>query len=199
MKKNNFSNLVLKNINEHKRVINSINTLQLKSINNFCKIIVNSIKNGGTIYWCGNGGSASDSQHLAAELIGRYKSNRNPIKSSSLNSDTSVITCISNDFGYEKVYSRQLEALAKINDVLVVISTSGNSKNIIEVIKAAKKKKIIVLGLLGKSGGKCKKMLSNKIIVNSNSTARIQEMHITIGHIICDAVEENYGIRKKRK
>ena len=131
---------------------------------------------------------------MAAELIGRYKSNRKPLKSISLNSDTSVLTCISNDFGYENIFSRQLEGIANQNDVLIIISTSGNSKNIINAVKFAKKKKIKVLGLLGKNGGVCKNLIKNKIIINSNNTARIQEMHIMIGHVICDLIEEQFGI-----
>ncbi len=187
-------NLITKNINEHLLTINTIKNKDLKKIFEFYKIILSSIKKKGTIFWCGNGGSASDSQHLAAELIGRYRSNRKPLKSISLNSDTSVLTCISNDFGYENVFSRQLDGIANHNDVLIIISTSGNSKNILNAIKLAKKKKIKVLGLLGKNGGACKKLIKNKIIINSNNTARIQEMHIMIGHIICDLIEEKFGI-----
>lgn len=186
--------LIAENINEHLTTLNTIKDKDLKNILEFYNIILASIKKKGTIFWCGNGGSASDSQHLAAELIGRYKSNRKPLKSISLNSDTSVLTCISNDFGYENIFSRQLEGIANHNDVLIIISTSGNSKNIINAIKLAKKKKIKVLGLLGKNGGACKNLIKNKIIINSNNTARIQEMHIMIGHIICDLIEEQFGI-----
>ncbi len=186
--------LIAGNINEHLTTLNTIKDKDLKNILEFYNIILASIKKKGTIFWCGNGGSASDSQHLAAELIGRYKSNRKPLKSISLNSDTSVLTCISNDFGYENIFSRQLEGIANHNDVLIIISTSGNSKNIINAIKLAKKKKIKVLGLLGKNGGACKNLIKNKIIINSNNTARIQEMHIMIGHIICDLIEEQFGI-----
>lgn len=186
--------LIAENINEHLTTLNTIKDKDLKNILKFYNIILASIKKKGTIFWCGNGGSASDSQHLAAELIGRYKSNRKPLKSISLNSDTSVLTCISNDFGYENIFSRQLEGIANQNDVLIIISTSGNSKNIINAVKFAKKKKIKVLGLLGKNGGVCKNLIKNKIIINSNNTARIQEMHIMIGHIICDLIEEQFGI-----
>mgnify|MGYP001439001680 CR=1 FL=1 len=186
--------LIAENINEHLTTLNTIKDKDLKNILKFYNIILASIKKKGTIFWCGNGGSASDSQHLAAELIGRYKSNRKPLKSISLNSDTSVLTCISNDFGYENIFSRQLEGIANQNDVLIIISTSGNSKNIINAVKFAKKKKIKVLGLLGKNGGVCKNLIKNKIIINSNNTARIQEMHIMIGHVICDLIEEQFGI-----
>ena len=199
MKSSTLLNIILENIDEHKKVINSLNNIQIKKINEFCKIILESIKKNGTIYWCGNGGSASDSQHLAAELIGRYKSNRKPLRSISLNADTSVLTCISNDFGYEEIFSRQIDALAQKNDILIVISTSGNSTNILKVIKTAKEKKIKVIGLLGNDGGKCKKILNKMLIINSKSTARIQEMHIMVGHIICDVIEREYGIVEQKK
>ena len=197
--KNIFLNKIYKNINSHKKTVNSIDNKQIKKIELFCKIILESLEKKGTIFWCGNGGSASDSQHLAAELIGRYKSNRKPLKSISLNSDTSVLTCISNDFGYQEVFSRQIQALAKKNDVLIVISTSGNSANIINAIKEANKKKIKVIGLLGKNGGKCKKILKKALVVDSKETARIQEMHIMIGHIICDIIENKFGVIQKNK
>lgn len=196
MKKDKIIEIVKTNFLEHQNVLNTFNETEIKKIVAITNIIINSIEKNGTIIWCGNGGSASDSQHLAAELIGRFKSNRKPLKSISLNSDTSVITCISNDFGYEKIFSRQLEAIANKNDTLIVISTSGNSQNIINAIKIAKKKKIKVIGLLGKKGGICKKILSQYIIVNSNNTARIQEMHIMIGHIICEIIENKYGIEQ---
>ena len=150
----------------------------------------NCIKNKGTVFWCGNGGSASDSLHLSAELIGRLNKNRRPLASISLSGNPSTLTCISNDFGYNKVFSRQVEALGKKNDVLVAISTSGNSLNILDAIKMAKKKKMKIISLLGKSGGKSKGLSNINIIIPSNSTARIQEMHILIGHIICDLTEK---------
>lgn len=186
--------LIKNNLDQHKIILETINDKEIKKISEFYNILLLTIKKGGTIFWCGNGGSASDSQHLAAELIGRYKSNRKPLKSISLNSDTSVLTCIANDFGYEQIFSRQLEGIANEKDVLIVITTSGNSKNIINVIKTAKRKKMKVIGFLGKSGGACKKLIKNKIIINSNITARIQEMHIMIGHILCDLIEEKFGI-----
>ena len=182
--------LIAENINEHLTTLNTIKDKDLKNILEFYNIILASIKKKGTIFWCGNGGSASDSQHLAAELIGRYKSNRKPLKSISLNSDTSVLTCISNDFGYENIFSRQLEGIANHNDVLIIISTSGNSKNILNVLREAKKKNIYSVALLGNDGGEAKKIADSNIIIPSNSTARIQEMHILIGHIICRIIEK---------
>ena len=199
MKKDNILEIIKSNILEHKNVLDTFNKNEIKKIITISDVIMSSIKKKGKIIWCGNGGSASDSQHLAAELIGRFKSNRKPLKSISLNSDTSVLTCISNDFGYENIFARQIEALASKNDTLIVISTSGNSQNIINAIKIAKKMKIKVVGLLGKGGGNCKKILNKYLIVNSNNTARIQEMHIMIGHILCEIIENKYGIEKNSK
>ena len=152
-------------------------------------IISKSIKNSGTVYWCGNGGSASDSQHLAAELVGRFIKNRPPIASRSLSTDTSILTGISNDFSYEDVFSRQVEAMAKSNDILIGISTSGNSKNVLNAIKVANNKNCETLALIGKTGGDLIKLAKNSILIKSNSTARIQECHIIIGHLIIGLIE----------
>ena len=127
--------------------------------------------------------------HLSTELIGRFKKNRKPLRSISLSSNSAALTCISNDFGFENLFSRQVEALGKSKDVLVVISTSGNSKNILNAIYQAKKKNLITIGFFGKKGGKCKNKTDIDIIIKSDSTARIQEMHIMVGQIICDLVE----------
>ena len=128
---------------EHRKLLDSIYSKKFsKKIINISNIIAKSLKSGGTIFWCGNGGSASDSQHLSAELIGRLKKNRKPLRSISLTSNIAGITCISNDFGYHKLFSRQLEGLGKKNDVIVCITTSGKSKNIIEVLKMARRKKL---------------------------------------------------------
>ena len=178
----------LKNINniidEHFDLRESIKPLS-SEIDVFANKATSVLKDNGTIFWCGNGGSASDSQHLSAELIGRFEKDRPPLKSISLNTDTSVITALSNDYSYDTVYQRQLEVLGDAKDLLVVISTSGNSKNIINVLKEAKKKKIFSIALLGRDGGEAKKISNLSIIVPSHSTARIQEMHILIGHIVC--------------
>ena len=151
---------------------------------------VSVLKEEGTIFWCGNGGSASDSQHLAAELVGRFEKDRPPLKSIALNTDTSIMTAISNDYSYDLVFKRQLEVLGNKKDLLIAISTSGNSKNIIKVLEEAKKKKLYSVALLGKNGGEAKNIADLSIIIPSQSTARIQEMHILIGHIICSFIEE---------
>ena len=179
---------------EHHVLTNDLIENQTKKISEIAKIISNSIISGGTIYWLGNGGSASDSQHLAAELIGRFNKNRIPLKSLSLNSDTSVITCISNDFGYDQIFSRQIEALGIKEDVIIGISTSGNSKNVINGIKKSNELGITTIGLLGKNGGVLKDIVNYSIIINSMNTARIQELHIFIGHLLCELIEKELKI-----
>lgn len=181
---------ILEHIQEHISVIESFDADMIKTINLISSLLCDAIKKNNTIFWCGNGGSASDSQHLAAELVGRFDKNRKSLKSISLSSDSSVLTCISNDFGYEKVFSRQIEGLGKNGDVLVGISTSGLSKNVINALLVAKEKKMKTIGFLGKGGGKQKKLCDSSIIINSKNTARIQECHILIGHIICDLIEK---------
>ncbi len=155
------------------------------------QIISDSVLDGGCIYWCGNGGSAADAQHLAAELVGRFEKERRPIKSISLNTDTSVLTALSNDYSYENVFSRQLEALASTGDILVVFSTSGNSKNIIKVLKQSKAMGVTSVAILGNKGGRAKKFSDFDLSLPLKDTARIQEMHILIGHIISSIVEKN--------
>jgi len=149
---------------------------------------------GHTLFWCGNGGSAADCQHLAAELVGRFKNNRRALKSIALTTDSSVITSISNDLSYADIFSRQLEALGSPNDILVVISTSGNSENIIRVLKTAKQIGVLSVALLGKDGGEAKNWSDHVLIVPSFCTARIQEMHILIGHIMCDLIEKELDL-----
>jgi D-sedoheptulose 7-phosphate isomerase len=151
------------------------------------------LASGNTIFWCGNGGSAAESSHLAVELIGRFKNNRRPLPSISLNSDTSAITCIANDFGYQEIFSRQLEGLARSGDVLIVLSTSGNSENIVRVLQKAKEVGATSIALLGKDGGKAKDLADLKIIINSKETARIQEIHLLLGHTICEFAEMELG------
>ena len=176
-------------LNEHFEMRDLMRNLS-EEIAIFSKRMTEVLKNNGTIFWCGNGGSASDSQHLAAELIGRFEKDREPLKSISLNTDTSIMTSLSNDYSYDIVFERQLEALGKSGDLLVTISTSGKSKNIVNVLKKAKEKKIYSISLLGRDGGLAKNIADQSLIVPSKSTARIQEMHILIGHIACSVAEK---------
>lgn len=151
------------------------------------------IENGGKIMFCGNGGSAADSQHLAAELVVRLRSSfeRPAIPAIALTVDTSILTAGGNDYGFDYVFSRQVQALGNSKDALVAISTSGNSLNVIKAIEAAKAKNIFVVGFLGGNGGKIKEMCDISFIAPSNNTARIQETHILVGHILCEIIEES--------
>lgn len=167
-----------------------------KSLEKATDLISKSLKSGGTIFWCGNGGSAADSQHIAAEFVGRFNKDRKPLRSIALTTDTSILTCISNDYSYEEIFSRQLEALGRRGDILVAISTSGNSENIKKVLVMAKKMKIKSICLLGKNGGKCKNFADITLIIPSQITARIQEMHIFIEHLLCELVEQKLGLNR---
>ncbi|ENN95560.1 phosphoheptose isomerase [Methanocaldococcus villosus KIN24-T80] len=154
------------------------------------EIIVRVLKNGNKILICGNGGSAADAQHFAAEIVGRFKLERKGLPAIALTTDTSILTAIGNDYGFEMIFERQVEALGKKGDVLVGISTSGNSKNVIRAVNKAKEMGIYTIGLLGKGGGKLKDIVDLALVVPSNDTARIQECHLTIYHVICEEVEK---------
>jgi D-sedoheptulose 7-phosphate isomerase len=160
-------------------------------IERIIKTIHKKIKLGGKLMLCGNGGSAADAQHLSAEYLVRLRPNvnRKPIPAITLAQDTSTLTACGNDYDFSDVFRRPFQALAKKNDVLIVITTSGNSLNILKVLKDARSKKITTIGFLGGSGGKCKKFCDIKLIVPSKSTARIQECHIFLGHFIFEQVE----------
>lgn len=162
-----------------------------KEINKSINLIYKSLKAGGKILFCGNGGSAADAQHLAAELLIRLrpKINRKPLSGLSLALDTSTITACANDYDFSEIFSRSFEAISKSKDILFVITTSGKSKNILKVLKKSKEKNIKSIGLLGSGGGLCKKFCDVKIIVPSDITARIQECHIFLGHYILEQVE----------
>jgi D-sedoheptulose 7-phosphate isomerase len=153
-------------------------------------IICSSLAAGGQLFAAGNGGSAADAQHIVAELTGRFFLERQPFRAIALHANTSALTAIGNDYGFEKVFARELTAHARPGDVLLAISTSGNSKNILLAIEAARKCKVAVIGLVGGSGGEMKTACDICLCVPSKSTPRIQEMHITIGHTICQLVEE---------
>lgn len=157
------------------------------------EIMGNSLISEGKLMFCGNGGSAADSQHLAAEFVGRYINDRPPIAAMALSTDTSALTCISNDYGYEYVFSRQVTSLGRSGDTLIGISTSGNSANVIRAVEEAKKKGIHTIALLGRDGGSLKNMVDVPIVIPSNITAHIQEAHIFIGHHFCSALERKLG------
>jgi len=144
---------------------------------------------GGTIYTAGNGGSSAQSLHLAEELIGRYRSDRGPIRAVCLNADPSALTCIANDFGFEEVFARQARALVTSHDALVVFSTSGNSANIVRALKVAREKNSLTVGLLGNDGGTCAALCDHAIIVPAKDSAHIQDAHQTLLHMICERLE----------
>jgi D-sedoheptulose 7-phosphate isomerase len=144
---------------------------------------------GGTVYTCGNGGSAAEAMHLAEELIGRYRGNRSPHRAICLNADPTALTCIANDFGFESVFARQCEALAQPGDLLVVFSTSGNSENIVQALQAAQRRGAVTVGLLGRNGGRCEPLVNHPLVVASDDAAHIQESHQVALHLLCEAIE----------
>jgi D-sedoheptulose 7-phosphate isomerase len=160
-----------------------------EQIEEVAKEIVKRLKKGGTIYLFGNGGSAADAQHIAAELVGRFSSDRPPIKAIALTTDPSVMTALSNDYGYEKVFERQVQAFVNPNDVVIGISTSGRSLNVYNGLKEAKKIGALTVAFLGKDGGLIKEIVDFSFIVPSYETPRIQECHITLGHTLCELIE----------
>ena len=180
---------------EHRDTLDSVADLG-EQIEEVAKVLICCLKNNRPIFWCGNGGSASDSQHLAGELVGRFGGDRRPLKSIALTADSAVMTCIVNDYGYEQIFSRQVDALGSEGDILVGITTSGNSQNVLNAFKVAEQKGMTNIGLLGKGGGKAFSLVKQSIVVSSDSTARIQEMHILIGHILCDLIEEGLNLKK---
>lgn len=175
----------------HLDIVNSTLTSTLDSIILASNIIINTLNRGNKIMICGNGGSASDSQHFAAELVGRYKKNRLAIPCIALTTDTSILTAVGNDFGFEYIFSRQVEALGLVGDLLIAISTSGTSKNIINAINSAKNKNCKILGLSGNGGGAMNDICDINIAIPSKDTPRIQEMHLLIEHTLCDIIERS--------
>jgi D-sedoheptulose 7-phosphate isomerase len=153
--------------------------------------LVEVVRKNGKIMFCGNGGSAADSQHLAAEMTGHLRHDRRPLPALALTTDTSALTAIGNDYEFKEVFSRQVRALGKAGDVLIGISTSGNSKNVLEAVQAAKQMNILTLGLLGRGGGKIAPVCDHAIIVPTDDTQRVQECHILIGHIWMELIERS--------
>ena len=186
-----MSSLFQANIDEHLALFQKLHELE-PSINTAVHLITSCLNAGGKIMLCGNGGSAADSQHIAAEFTGRFIQDRKPLAAMALSTDTSALTCISNDYSFNEVFSRQVLGLGKSGDCLIVISTSGNSENCVRAVAAAKE--MHTIGLLGRDGGKLASLCDVSIIVPSWTTARIQEAHIMIGHTICGAVEQNLGL-----
>ena len=164
----------------------------IANIEKISDLIVEALKKGNRIYFCGNGGSAADAQHLAAEFSGRFYIDRDALPAEALHCNTSYLTAVANDYSYDVVYARLIKGIAHAGDVLIGLSNSGNSKNILHAFETAREKKLLTIGFTGESGGKMKACSDYLINVPSSDTPRIQESHILVGHIICQLVEEKY-------
>ena len=182
--------MVIEELKAHQQVIQKVIDVLGNDIETGCELITTAIKNGHKVLLAGNGGSAADAQHIAAELSGRFVKERKALPGIALTVDTSALTAIANDYGYDQVFSRQVEALAQPGDLFIGISTSGNSQGILNAFETAKETGCKTLGLSGRDGGKMNGLCDLNIIVPSQVTARIQEMHILIGHILCKAVDD---------
>lgn len=187
-----MASLFLKNLREHNALAQRVSGLD-DVIQAVAAELIAAVQAGGKLLFCGNGGSAADCQHIAAELTGRFILDRRPLPALSLTTDTSALTCIGNDYSFDDVFSRQVQGLGRPGDVLVGISTSGNSENVIRAVTSARAQGLRTVGLLGRDGGKLKALCNHSIVVPSSTTARIQEMHILIGHTLCGLVEQ--GLR----
>lgn len=172
--------------------IDIIKRLDVGQVEAFGRICVEALKNGHTIFFMGNGGSAADSQHLAAELVGRFESERQGLPAIAFTTDTSILSAVGNDYGFEQIFVRQVEALVKEGDVVVGISTSGNSRNVVNAIETARRKGAVTVGLTGAGGGALAGLCRLCICVPSATAARIQEAHILIGHLVCAMIDREF-------
>lgn len=177
---------------KHREVLEETISMLGPVIEQAGELIVNTLKSGKKILLFGNGGSAGDAQHIAAELTGRYKTERRGLPAIALTTDTSALTAIGNDYGYDRIFDRQVEALGNEGDLLIGISTSGNSRNVLRALALGKDNGLNTIGLSGKGGGDMRSLCDINIIIPSKDTARIQEMHITIGHILCGIVDSQF-------
>lgn len=181
--------LLARSLEDHLASLKTLRETMLDQILDSGELICRTLQAGNKILICGNGGSAADAQHLAAELVGRYERQRQSWPAIALTTDTSALTALSNDFGYEQVFARQVDGLARKGDLLIAISTSGNSPSILRAIEKAKEKGCVTLGLGGSDGGELAKLCDHSLIVPSPRTSRIQEAHITIAHLWCEIVD----------
>jgi D-sedoheptulose 7-phosphate isomerase len=184
--------VITKEFEAHLETIKAVMGSMEAPLEEASKLMVSTLKNGNKILLCGNGGSAADAQHIAAELTGRYKTERRGLPGIALTTDTSALTAISNDYGYAKVFDRQVEALANKGDLLIGISTSGNSANIISALNTAKELGCTSIGFSGRDGGQMNEVCDINLVVPSNDTPRIQEMHILFGHTLCQIVDDAF-------
>ncbi len=185
--------LLARSLQEHIETLKTLLDSGLADVESSGRLICNALAAGNKILLCGNGGSAADAQHIAAELVGRYEAKRRPYPAISLTTDTSALTALSNDFGYEEVFARQVQALAKPGDVLIAITTSGKSLNIVKAAEAARALGCQTIGLTGKHAEPLADYCFMTVKILSERTARIQEAHITVGHLWCEMVDEILG------
>jgi len=191
--KNATKKLVIAAIETHKKMLAEFEAHALETISAAAQAIIRALKRNGTIYLCGNGGSAADAQHIAGELVGRFNRQRKALPAVALSTDTSILTSIANDYSYEQVFARQVEAFVRKGDILWAFSTSGASPNIIAAARLAKKKGACVLAFTGRASSKLEQIADVCFCANSISTARSQEMHQLAYHIICDLVEQSFA------
>ena len=191
----NTDNFISSALDSHLSIMERNVVENKKLIFDFVDKLCNCVLQGGKILWCGNGGSAAESQHMSAELMGRFNFDRDPISSIALTTDTSYITAVGNDLDYSEIFARQIQGLANKVDVLVLMSTSGNSRNIIKAATTANSMGVLTLAMLGRDGGQVAELCDLKIIVDSSDTPRIQEVHQFMGHIICDLLEQKLKTR----
>lgn len=175
---------------EHEAVLARCRASLQPAIITVGQVLMRSIQTGGKIMLCGNGGSAADAQHIAAELIGRFKKERRAFAALALTTDSSILTCIGNDYSFEDIFARQVAGMARAGDVLIGISTSGNSPNVLKAMSEAKRAACVTVALAGRGGGKLAPLCDHSIVVPSDETPRIQEMHIMIGHVLCELLED---------
>jgi D-sedoheptulose 7-phosphate isomerase len=186
-----MKHIIQNEFNEHINASNSLHNLT-DNVANAAQICINCLNSGGKILIFGNGGSASDAQHIAAELVGRYRTDRKGLSAIALSTDTSILTSIGNDFGFKHIFDRQVEALANEGDVAIGISTSGKSENVIIALKKASELNCNTIGFSGQNGGEMNKICDLNLVVPSKDTPRIQEMHIVIGHTICHLIDQEF-------
>jgi len=184
-----ITSIINESIKVKQALLSDVNLIA--QIDTVVKVITTAFQNGNSVYFAGNGGSAADAQHLAAEFSGRFYKDRKALPSEALHCNTSYLTAVANDYSYEVIYARLIEGITKPGDVLVGLSTSGNSGNIVKAFEMAKTKQVVTIGFTGDSGGKMKAISDYLINVPSSDTPRIQESHILVGHIICELVESN--------
>ncbi|HWM71121.1 MAG TPA: SIS domain-containing protein [Steroidobacteraceae bacterium] len=184
---------LLSNLEEHRELFSRLESVA-PAVEAAAALLIQALASGGKLMFCGNGGSAADSQHLASEFTGRFIKDRRPLAALSLTTDSSALTCIANDYSFDDVFYRQVVGLGREGDCLIAISTSGNSRNVIRAAEAARAGGMHTIGLLGRDGGKLRDLCDAPIVVPSPTTARIQEAHSFIGHTLCGLVEQALGV-----